>query len=280
MLYFRRSLSLFDRAALSLFVAVSFAFWLLSDDRAIGADEKIGSTTEKLVQAPGTILWTNNSNHIPMCWHQLLQFPNGYAENDARAFVVQTIQDGWINRLNLTISWVECPTSGTQKHVRVMLRIGDARNNGTTLKPGMATLSTSTERTIPPPNDPPGLLMGFRSNWKQNNQTQAAFRSLILHEFGHVLGFDHEQRRPDGPPGVSCYTNNSLPGAITLGPADPQSIMGWSYCQESLGVLTPNDISAAQSIYGVNNQGTTNPCPGVSAACAVTEMSSRLLLLN
>ena len=227
-----------------------FGLGLLSAEQAMG--ESVGKVTQPLVRTDSTVLWTQNGNLIPMCWHQLLQFPDTNAENAAKAFVAQTIRDGWINRVNLRITWVDCPTSGSTQHVRVKLRIGDPGYNGTTLKPGMATLSTAAQRIVPPPNDPPGLLMGFRSDWNQSNETRASFRSLILHEFGHVLGFDHEQIRPDTAPTASCY-GNTIPNAIKIGPADLKSIMGWSYCTEALGILTLNDIQGVRSIYGRRN---------------------------
>jgi hypothetical protein len=206
-----------------------------------------------LVTDASVQFWTKNGNHIPMCWHLLQQFATPADAKAAKDFVVDTVQHGWIDILNLTISWESCPTSGKAKHVRVLLRIGDAQNNGTTLKAGMATLSTPADRLRQPPNDPPGYLMGFPSNWNANATTRAQFRSLILHEFGHVLGFDHEQIRSDGPPGVACYKNAAIPGAIPLGPPDPQSIMGWSYCATASGTLTPNDVSAARTKYGRSN---------------------------
>lgn len=238
-----------------------------------------GTVTQPLVLGSSTTLWTKNGNHVPMCWHELLQFPSVESAKEAQAFVRKTIEEGWISHLNLRITWEECPTSGPKKHVRVKLRSGDASNHGTTIKVGMEALSTSDQRPIPPPNDPPGLLMGFPANWNQDDHTRAEFRSLILHEFGHILGFDHEQRRTDGPVGVACY-ENSFPNAIKLGPADPQSIMGWSYCTEALGILTANDINAARSVYGVSPVRDQGHCSAVSVSCTVTETIMHLLLLN
>jgi hypothetical protein len=187
-----------------------------------------------------------------MCWHELLQFPDDAARNAAKRFVQSTIEDNWTDRLAIDVSWTNCPTSGRARHVRVKLRTGDSTYHGTTLLAGTGTLSTAAQRRVPPPNDPPGLLMGFPANWNDDDTTRAMFRSLILHEFGHVLGFDHEQIRPDTPEGSSCY-GNAVANAIEIGPVDPQSIMGWSYCTEALGVLTLNDVRSARTVYGLRN---------------------------
>jgi hypothetical protein len=239
-----------------LFVLTLF-ICLASAKQAIGQNENVGRISQQIVQQSGAVLWTKNNDLVPMCWHLLLQFPSTSVANETKAFVVQTIQDGWVSLLNLRLSWVDCPTSGSEKHVRVMLRIGDTSYNGTTLTAGMATLSTAAERVNPPPKDPPGLLMGFPSNWNQDDQTRANFRSLILHEFGHILGFAHEQERSDGPPGVSCYTNKITNG-IPIGPPDPTSIMGWSYCTTALGALSPQDVRAARSVYGTGRSGSND----------------------
>ncbi len=217
------------------------------------ASAQIGTSRQPLVV--GGKLWTQNASTIPMCWHSLNGFATTAESNAAMAFVSETIQEGWINPLKLTISWVNCPTTGDARHVRVMLRKGDASYNGTTLQAGMATLSTAKDRLSPPPNDPPGLLMGFRADWNTNLDTRASFRSLILHEFGHVLGFDHEFTRPDGV--GPCYTA-PVQGATTLGPADPRSIMAWSYCRNTVGALTPDDMRAARSAYGIGNRATND----------------------
>ena len=38
---------------------------------------------------------------------------------------------------------------------------------------------------------------GAPLNWNANADTLARARYAVIHEFGHVLGFDHEQDRPD-----------------------------------------------------------------------------------
>ena len=219
--------------------------------------QTIGTSQQRLIRHDTTKLWTEANRHIPMCWHELNNFDSDAERGHVKWFVQQTIEEGWINLVNLTISWVDCPTSGTATHVRVMLREGDGGYNGTTLKPGMGTLSDAAQRLVPPPKDPPGLLMGFPDTWNDSDAERANFRNLVLHEFGHVLGFGHEHNRADPPAGSACHAA-PIDSAISIGPADDRSIMAWSYCNTAVGGLTPNDVRGARNLYGTGRSGTND----------------------
>ena len=246
--------------ALALIVAISTA--LLTQ-----AAENTGQVSAGLTASDTSHFWLAQRT-IPMCWH-ILTFPSLAEQQAAQAFVMRTIQEGWLDLVNLRATWTNCPSSGPERHVRVLLRSGDAGANGTTLMAGTLTLSTADDRKRQPPNDPPGLLMGFPASWNDSNDTRAQFQSLILHEFGHVLGFGHEQDRPDGDTGVACY-NTNFPDTVKIGPPDPQSIMGWSYCATAIGHLSLDDIHGVRAIYGASP--ITNLVPtiaGIAASVAI-----------
>ena len=226
------------------------------------AAAQTGRVQQGLVSVGQVKFWTANAKHIPMCWHELHGFPTPQAAAEAQAFVAQTIEDGWASLLGLKVTWTDCPTSGNERHVRTLLRSGDGEPNGTG-SPGMAALTTPRDRmkyarTVSRlRKNPPGLLMGFPHDWNQDEWTRGRFRSLVLHEFGHILGFLHEQKSAEAGPGSTCPEERieRIGKRVDLGPLDDRSIMGWSYCYGDPSALSPQDVRSARLAYGTGRSG-------------------------
>jgi len=91
-----------------------------------------------------------------------------------------------------------------------------------------------------------GIPNGVRLNPTHNAGT-------AVHEFGHTLGFYHEEERPDAPPianGPCKKQSWPNPRPLKYGGYDKTGIM--SYCQPAGGApwLSPNDIAGVQRLYG------------------------------
>jgi hypothetical protein len=153
-----------------------------------GSDERAGEAASPLYEAPGVELWTARNNFIPMCWAT----PDFAKE---KAIIRAAIENTWIREANLRISWTDCPTSGPDSYVKLDLNnVGDG---GNTQGYGTAALRTATQST--------SMHLGFAPN---NGTAQSRLEYLAVHEFGHVLGFSHEQDQPGAGP-VDCRANGT-----------------------------------------------------------------------
>jgi len=75
-------------------------------------------------------------------------------------------------------------------------------------------------------------------------------KGIAVHEFGHALGFAHEQNRSDTP-GECRQLKQGTSGDVLLTPYDPRSVM--NYCNPKYnndGMLSALDIAAVRELYG------------------------------
>ncbi|HLM74515.1 MAG TPA: M57 family metalloprotease [Polyangiaceae bacterium] len=88
---------------------------------------------------------------------------------------------------------------------------------------------------------------------------------ILRHELGHVLGFRHEHTRSESG---TCFEDNNF---RTVTPYDSKSVMHYPQCngtnQGDL-VLTAQDITGIQSIYGAPGSQPPPPPPPPPGSCA------------
>ena len=217
--------------------------------------QQTGTTTQPLTIS-NVQNWTRNGNSIPVCWETV-----GY--NREKAIIKEAVSGTWEWFANVRFNgWGACPTgdgifgSGSDKQVRIRITAQDDSNLGSSgsARVGMAALSTAND------NDP-GVNLSFAPN---GTADQGRVEYVGVHEFGHVLGFVHEQDTPGNVEGPAhCESSGNEPNATSITPYDRDSIM--NYCNRdgnTKGNLTDTDIRGVQAVYGVRypNTAARNSC--------------------
>lgn len=185
----------------------------------------------------GTIIRASKwlSPKIEVCWE------NPVAQNaHLRSVVRDAIAATWEHYSALTFTgWGTCQTGSPGIHIVIKEAPPHTKDIG---------------RTLDAQSD--GMVLNFSfEHWRPTCRVQLEFcvAALAVHEFGHAIGFTHEQNRPDTPPECKADTQGQT-GDFLVTQFDWHSIM--NYCNPAWigdGKLSELDIVSVQTIYGPPN---------------------------
>jgi hypothetical protein len=176
--------------------------------------------------------WPANANgvtQIPVCWENSQGFP---AETQ---WVRSAIESTWQSAANVEFQgWGPC--ANYSRGIRIL--ITDTRSNSRVGR-ALDGLNNGMELNF--------TFRNFSRDCQAKSKKEGCIKSVAVHEFGHALGFLHEQDRADS----TCSLEKNSDAGWPLTEYDPDSVM--NYCNprwNNGGQLSYNDIKGVQRLYG------------------------------
>jgi len=196
-----------------------------------GEEERIGAAEEQLYYA-STKLWP--ARDVTVCWRT-----SGFATEKTWVREALRGQRSWAAAGDINfVGWGDCGLSTTG----IQLQVGSVMSTSTLGK------SSSGATVITLDFDSPETQYTRCVN---NGLTrERCIKTVSIHEFGHAIGYAHEQNRGNAPDECTDATMQGSNGDATFGGWDVESIM--AYCNFSTE-MSSMDRRGTERVYGPPN---------------------------
>lgn len=239
-----------------------------------------------------TICWENGQRYLAQT--NLIE----YDYEKIRMVAQNAVKDTWEKYSNIKFLWKTDPKSN-ECDVRIVhdnSQLPYLRGIGKSGKflylpimwmVGYQAKSNLTDVKYSNPLRVPASDGKFRSWNDKNNVTDVTresmqwthLKTIVIHEFGHVLGIGHEHTHPDAPNKDKIKEEN-VPGITQVNSYDKLSIMNynwiWGLKPAQKPGLSCGDIASARVLYPVTIVDGVTPAPNCNTK-ALTEASSEQL---
>ena len=192
-----------------------------------------------------TVIWQDHN--IPVCW-EVDENDDMVTKNQkqfGQILVKDAVKDTWEKNSQLVFSGWEACTDQDNNGIRISL-LKDINDEDGAKTKGLGNKLKGKKNGI--------LLNNILKKWNSRCVSlyglESCIKAIAIHEFGHALGFAHEQNRNDGPSKCPKEMRQGTNGNAIFTDWDLNSVMNYCNPKYNATELSPIDTLTVKTYYG------------------------------